>query len=115
VRRQAGSGQHHGKHFHPLRPDGDLALAVTVGQPAAGHAEQHERHREDDRDHGNEGLALVPGQAHANDDGEHQVAQNVIAECALKLGGNQGPEAARPGGLLHGQQLIGAGYGFFVG
>jgi len=68
-----------------------------------------------DRDHGDERLPLVPGQAHANNDGKHQVAQNVIAEGALKLGGNQGPEAASSGGCCYGQHFIRAVDCSFVG
>ena len=94
VQGEAGGGDGHGADLHDLGPDGDLALAEVVGEPAAGHAEEHEGHGEEEGDDGDEGVALVVAQAHADDHGEQQVAQDVIAVCALELRRNQCPEAA---------------------
>ena len=91
---EAGGGDGHGADLHDLGPDGDLALAEVVGEPAAGHAEEHEGHGEEEGDDGDEGVALVLAQAHADDHGEQKVAQDVIAVGALELGRDQRPEAA---------------------
>ena len=84
----------HRADLHHLGPDGDLALAEVIGEPPSRHAEEHERHGEEKRDHGDEGVAFVFAEAHADDHGQKQIAQDVVAECALKLGGDQRPEAA---------------------
>ena len=91
---EAGGGDGHGADLHDLGPDGDLALAEAVGEPAAGHAEEHEGHGEEEGDDGDEGVALVIAQAHADDHGEQKIAQDVIAVCALELRSDQRPEAA---------------------
>jgi len=94
VRGEASGGDEHRGDFHRLGEDGDLAFAEPVREPAAGHAEEDEGNGKQQRGHGDEALALIFAEAHADDDGEQQITQDVIAECALKLGDDEGPESA---------------------
>ena len=94
VRGEAGCRQQHRSEFHDLGPDRDPSLAEVVRQPAAGHAEDQKRHREQKGDHRDKGLALGLRHVHPDDDREQQIAQDVVAEGALKLRCNQRPKAA---------------------
>jgi len=94
MKAESGGGDGHSADLHDLGPDGDLAFAEVVGEPAAGHAEEDEGHGEKECDYGDEGVAFVFAQAHADDHCQQEVTKDVVAECALKLSGDQGPEAA---------------------
>src|ERR1700739_2142731 len=94
VHGEAGSGDGHSADLHDLGPDGDLAFAEVVCEPAPRHAEKHKGHGEEEGDNGDESIALVLTEAHADDHGQQQIAQDVVAVCALELGRNQCPEAA---------------------
>ena len=97
---QANCGHNHGANLHDLGPDGDLALAEAVSEPAAGHAEEHEGQGEQQCDDGDEGLAPALLKVHANNDGKQQIAEDVVAIGTLELRGNEGPEAACAARLL---------------
>ncbi len=84
--------QRHDRDLEDFHGDGDGALAETVGEKTARHGKQNERQREQ-RAHELAGAMLLrERQARAEDHEHHEVFQDIVAERALKLRHEQGPE-----------------------
>ncbi len=90
-------GEEHYRNFEDFGPDGDCALAESVGEIAAGHGKENEGKGEEGADEEDFGFFFVGGEIRADDEEDHQVFQGVVVEGALKLRGDQAPEAETPG------------------
>jgi len=101
-----------------LGPDGDGAFAEAVGEIAAGHGKEDEGEGEEGTDEEDFGFFFVGGEIGADDEEDDEIFQGVVVEGALKLRGDEAPEAETPGTRWFGhagRPPSGDGAGWFEG
>src|SRR5579864_1045344 len=81
------------EHFRANR---DGALAVAVGKISARERKQYERNSEEGADQQNEAVTHSRGEIALDDQVDDEKLESVVVERALKLSGDQAPEAEPP-------------------
>src|SRR4029077_4834940 len=97
VNRKAGDRENHHRDFEDFGGNGDVALAVAVGEISASHRKQKERQREQDADEQDLQFLFLGSEVFPDDQEDDEEFEGVVVEGALKLRGDQAPEAKSPG------------------
>jgi hypothetical protein len=95
--RATSDGEQHDCDFEELGGNRDTALAVTVGKISARHRKQNEWQGEQDADEQDLQFLLLRSEILSDDEEDDEEFEGVVVEGALKLCGDEAPEADSPG------------------
>ncbi len=102
--------QAHDDELEELGAEGDVPLAVFVGEVAAGNGEKQKRDGEEQgHDEDEPQIALLFGEGGFQDEEADQPFEGVVAEGVLELNGDERPEAAESARWRRGGGASGAG------
>ena len=94
-------GERHDDEFEDFYAEGDAALAVFVGEVAAGDGEDEEGNGEEEWDDQDEPeVALIFVGKRFEDEEADEPLEGVVAEGVLELHGDEGPEAGEAAGRV---------------